>query len=68
MAEATGSAPMAPGDDQHHAAFNKALTEALKDMDGKFPPGKHTVEVHQRLEVDVHSPGIVGLVTVTLRS
>jgi hypothetical protein len=59
---------MAHGDDQHHAAFNKALQEALKDMDGKFPPGNHTVQVHQHLEVDVNSPGIVGWVKVTLTS
>jgi hypothetical protein len=65
MAQATGRAAMAPGDD-HHVAFNNALDQALQDMDGKFEPGTHTVDVHQQLEIDVHSPGVVGWVKVTL--
>ena len=67
MAQATGRVPMAPGDD-HHTAFNKALEQALKNMDGNFPPGTHTVAVQQHLEIEVHSPGIVGWVQVTLTS
>lgn len=65
MAKATGRVPMAPGDD-HHTAFNKALEQALKDMEGNFEPGTHTVDVRQQLEIDVRSPGIVGFVQVTL--
>jgi hypothetical protein len=63
-ARATGRAPMGEGD--HHTAFNAALKEALKDMDGKFEPGSHKVSVTQELEVDVNSPGIVGWVKVIL--
>ena len=66
MAEAIGRVPVAHGED-HHAAFNKALEQALKDMDGKFESGKtHTVDVRQRLEVDVNSPGIIGFLQVSL--
>ena len=65
MAQATGRVPMTPGED-HHAGFNKALAQALKNMDGKFEPGTHTVDVRQQLEVDVHSPGSIGFIRVTL--
>ena len=65
MAQATGRVPMTPGED-HHAGFNKALAQALQNMDGEFEPGTHTVEVRQQLEIDVHSPGSVGFYKVTI--
>jgi hypothetical protein len=65
MAEATGRVPMTPGED-HHLAFNKALEQALKNMDGNFEPGAHTVDVRQQLEIDVHSPGNIGFIRITL--
>jgi len=68
MAEAIGRVPVGH-DEDHHTAFNRALKEALKNMDGKFESGKrHTVDVHQQLEVDVNSPGIVGFLQVTLKT
>ncbi len=65
MAEATGRVPMTPGED-HHTGFNKALEQALKNMDGNFKPGTHTVDVRQQLEIDVHSPGSIGFYQVTV--
>lgn len=67
MAQATGKVPITPGDD-HHAGFNKALTQALHDMDGKFDPGQHTVDVRYQLVVDVNSPGSIGFYQVTVTS
>jgi hypothetical protein len=65
MAQATGRVPLTPGED-HHTAFNNALQQALTNMDGNFEPGPHTVDVRQQLEVDVHSPGRIGWIVVTL--
>lgn len=65
MAQTTARVPITPGED-HHAGFNKALTQALQRMDADFGPGTHTVDVHFQLEVEVQSPGNVGFYQVTV--
>jgi hypothetical protein len=65
MAKTTARVPMTPGDD-HHMGFNKALGQALEQMDGDFDKGTHTVDVHFQLEVGVQSPGSIGFYQVTI--
>ncbi len=65
MARTTARVPIAEGED-HHAGFNKALTQALKQMDHDFGPGPHHVDVHFQLEVEVKSPGSIGFYQVTV--
>jgi hypothetical protein len=66
MATATGHAPRDLHGD-HHAGWSKALDEALKNMEGSFEKGTHTVEVKfHLLDVEVNSPGTIGQYRVTL--
>lgn len=65
MAETTARVPITPGE-EHHVGFNKALKQALHQMDEDFGPGTHQVDVHFQLEVDVHSPGNIGFYQVKL--
>jgi hypothetical protein len=65
MAKTTARVPMTPGE-EHHAGFNKALEQALKQMEADFGAGTHTVDVLHQLEVEVKSPGSIGFYQVTL--
>ncbi|HLX33562.1 MAG TPA: hypothetical protein VKR79_12485 [Gaiellaceae bacterium] len=65
MAQTTAKVPFTPGED-HHVGFNKALAQALKQMDADFGPGPHTVDVQFQLEAEVHSPGTIGFYKITL--
>lgn len=65
MAQTTARIPITPGED-HHVGFNKALDQALNQMDADFGPGTHQVDVSFHLEVDVQSPGSIGFYTVKL--
>ena len=66
MATATGQAPRDPNGN-HHEGWSKALDEALKNMEGTFEKGTHTVEVKFHLvDVEVNSPGTIGFYQVTI--
>jgi len=66
MATAVGHAPRDPHGN-HHDGFSKALDAALQNMENTFEKGKHTVEVKFHLvDVEVNSPGVVGLYQVTV--
>jgi hypothetical protein len=65
MAQTTARVPITPGE-EHHAGFNKALEQALRQMEADFGPGTHTVDVHHQLEVEVRSPGSIGFYQVTV--